>query len=78
MYYNDKEFIKTKAGYKYNCIEVESRNNYWISGCKQDGNDTLYNSNLPIPIDADAREEYWVTIRNRPELIGKESTNYRE
>lgn len=37
---------------------------YWISGCKKDGNDRLYGERLPVYIDEDVREEYWTEIRN--------------
>ena len=75
MYYDGKEFGKTKSGFKYNCIEVETGEEYWISGCKKNGNDTLYGGNIPIPIDEDAREEYWTTIRNMPILSEKKFSN---
>ncbi len=75
MYYDGKEFLKTKSGYKYNCIEIESSEHYWISGCKKDGTDRLYNEKVPVYIDKDIREEYWTTIRNQPELKLKETSN---
>jgi hypothetical protein len=76
MYYDGKEFLKVKDGFKYNCIEVNSGGEYWISGCKKNDNDTLYGSNKPVEIDADVQEEYWVIIRNRPDLKSKSSINY--
>lgn len=54
------------TGFKANFAEVESGEQYWISGCKKDGLDSLY-PNL-VEIDDDVREEYWVDIRNKPEL----------
>jgi hypothetical protein len=68
MYYDGKEFLKVKDGFKHNCIELESGEEYWISGCRLDGNDTLYGGNKPIPIDEDAKDEYWDVIRKKPEL----------
>ena len=38
---------------------------YWISGCRKDGNDGLYN--IKVFIDKDIREEYWAKIRKMPE-----------
>lgn len=67
MYYGGKEFLKIKGGYKYNCIELSSNEEYWISGCKKNGADSLY-APQPTPIDENVREEYWTTIRNKPEL----------
>jgi len=75
MYYDGKEFLKVKDGFKHNCIETKSNEEYWISGCKKDGNDTLYGGNIPIPIDEDVREEYWLNIRNMPELKNKATSN---
>jgi hypothetical protein len=74
MYYAGKEFVKVKGGYKYNCIELSSNEEYWISGCKKDGTDALY-SVQPTPIDEDIREDYWTSIRNRPDLIDKATSN---
>jgi hypothetical protein len=55
------------AGYKANYYNVDSGLEYWISNCKKDGNDTLYPG--IVEIDDDAREEYWITIRNMPENV---------
>ncbi|MFZ1086295.1 MAG: hypothetical protein WAN35_15125, partial [Terracidiphilus sp.] len=50
-----------------NFFDVETGEQYWISGPRQDGTDRLYKSNLPVEIDEDVREEYWTEIRKRPE-----------
>jgi outer membrane protein assembly factor BamB len=71
MYYDGKEFIKTKSGFKHNCLEIETGEEYWISGCHKDGADRLYISSKPVEIDDDVREEYWTLIRNQPQLITK-------
>jgi hypothetical protein len=54
-------------GFKANYFDVETGEHYWISGCKKNGADRLYGERLPIYIDEDVREEYWVEIRNLPE-----------
>ena len=59
------------AGFKANFEDVESGAQYWISGCKKDGLDSLY-ANV-VEIDEDVREEYWEKIRNQPELKGMRS-----
>ena len=74
MYYNGREFMKV-VGYKYNCIETQTGDLYWISGCKSDGNDTLYGGNKPISIDDDVREEYWSQIRKKPWSKAKNTSN---
>ena len=48
-------------GFKANYYEVESGEHYWISGCRKDGMDALYNTDAEV--DTDALEEYWVNIR---------------
>jgi len=45
---------------------------YWISGCKKAGDDTLYPG--IVEIDEDVREEYWLQIRNRPGCVEQTST----
>lgn len=66
IYYQGRAFLKV-TGYKYNHMDVETRQLYWISGPRRDGKDRLYVSNIPIEIDEDVREEYWSEIRNSPE-----------
>ena len=75
MYYDGKEFLKVKNGFKHNCIEVETGDEYWISGCHKDGADRLYGEKIPVQIDDDVREEYWTSIRNNSESILKTVSN---
>jgi len=72
--YGDMEFAKTRYGFKHNCIETSTQDEYWISGCKKDGSDALY-APKPTPIDDDVREEYWTVIRNKPELKNNPTAN---
>ena len=51
-------------GFKSNYYDVETNEEYWISGCRKDGRDALYSTN--VEIDVDALEEYWVNIRKQP------------
>ena len=52
-------------GFKSNYVDIDSDDEYWISGCRKDGRDALYNTT--VEIDEDALEEYWVKIRKQPE-----------
>ena len=71
--YGKQEFQSLKGmGYKCNYYDLETGEEYWISGPKKNGEDALYP--LDIEIDEEIREEYWTEIRNRPDLI--EMTNY--
>lgn len=67
IYYQGRTFASLNGdGFKSNYFDAESREEYWISGCKKDGSDALYST--LVEIDEDVREEYWVSIRNKPEL----------
>jgi hypothetical protein len=64
--YGGRTFLKVK-GYKYNHIDRETREEYWISGPRKDGKDRLYpQSTQRVEIDDDVAEEYWRDIRGRP------------
>ena len=68
LFYRGNQFRSLHGrGFKANFYEVESKEEYWISGCRQDGQDRLYGERRPVEIDDDVREEYWITIRKRPE-----------
>jgi hypothetical protein len=69
LHYRGKSFQSLKGrGFKANYFDVDSGEQYWISGPRKDGTDRLYKSDWPVEIDEDVREEYWSEIRNRPEL----------
>lgn len=69
LYYKNKSFQSLKgSGFKSNYYEVETGDEYWISGPRRDGADRLYASNIRVEIDADVREEYWTDIRKKPKL----------
>lgn len=58
-------------GYKTTHFDEESGEEFWISGPRKDGQDTLYPGK--VEIDEDTREEYWLTIRERPDLVDQTS-----
>ncbi len=63
--YKGQVFLSLKGrGFKSNLYDVATRDEYWISGCRRDGMDALYNTTAEI--DDDALEEYWLRIRNCP------------
>ena len=64
--YSDRTFRRIRGGgFKSNYYDVNTREEYWISGCRKDGRDALYNTDAVI--DDDALDEYWVNIRKRPQ-----------
>lgn len=69
VYYSGKAFQSLKGGYKANYFETKSGDEYWISGPKKDGSDRLYGERIPINIDDDSREEYWVLIRKEAKYV---------
>jgi len=71
IHYKGKTFQTLRGrGFKANYFDVETGEEYWISGCKKDGTDRLYNERTPIYIDEDIQKEYWNQIRNLPQKIG--------
>ena len=68
--YKGKLLLKTKSGYKYNCVDAETGERYWVSGARRDGADRLYGG--VVEVDADARQTYWADIRRRPEHVDLE------
>ena len=67
IYYKGRRYARSSAiGSKANYLDVETREGYWISGCKGDGTDALYSTT--VEIDDDVREDYWTQIREKPEM----------
>ena len=69
LYYRGERFQSLKgAGFKSNYYNVDTGEDYWISGPKRNGQDGLYGGNT-AEIDDDVREEYWREIRQLPNRI---------
>ncbi|MGA9670841.1 MAG: hypothetical protein WBQ94_16640 [Terracidiphilus sp.] len=67
LHYRGKSFQSLKgSGFKANYFDVETGEQYWISGPRKDGTDRLYKSDWPVEIDEDVQEEYWTEIRKMP------------
>jgi len=66
LYYQGRSFRSLKgAGFKANYYDVETGEEFWISGPRRDGSDRLYGERVPIQIDDDVKEEYWRDIRKK-------------
>jgi hypothetical protein len=77
LYYAGRKFRSLCGqGFKSNYYDAETGDEYWISGCKRNGDDRLYGERIPVHIDADIREEYWTAIRNRPALKNRPVANF--
>jgi hypothetical protein len=74
LYYRDQVFRRiVGGGFKSNYVDESTGENYWISGCKKRGGDSLYPTNVPIEIDEDVRVEYWRDIRGEPDRINEQT-----
>jgi hypothetical protein len=60
IHYNGQSFQSLKGrGFKSNYFDVETGDEYWISGVRKDRQDRLYGGGLHnVEIDDDAKEEY--------------------
>lgn len=75
IYYAGKQFQRAYGHCGCgNYYDLETKDIYWISGCKKNGEDRLFVGRVPVEIDEDVREEYWTTIRNQPERKNERTT----
>lgn len=67
LHYDGRTFRRLGgAGFKANYFDVESGDQFWISGPRKDGLDRLYESSaMPVEIDGDVKAEYWRDIRGQ-------------
>jgi hypothetical protein len=69
IYYRGRTFRTLGGrGFKSNFYDVETGEEFWISGPRRDGDDRLHGERVPVEIDEDVRTEYWTEIRRQPEL----------
>jgi len=65
LYYQGRTFQSLKGtGFKANYYDIESGEQFWISGPKKNGADGLYGGGATV-IDDDVVEEYWRDIRGK-------------
>ena len=64
--YGNQSFrtLRGNGLFKSNYYDVETGDEYWISGCRINGRDALYTTT--VEIDEEALEEYWINIRKQP------------
>jgi hypothetical protein len=62
--YEGKTFHKSFAG-RYNCFDAGTGERYLVADPKPNGRDKLHGG--LVDIDEDAREEYWLRVRNLPD-----------
>lgn len=65
VHYGGRTFQKMK-GYKANYFDVDTGDEFWISGPRKDGRDRLYDgTTMPVEIDDDISTEYWRDTRGQ-------------
>jgi len=57
VYYRGRT-LRRKQGIAGNHIDIESGDEFWISGVKKDGTDRHWAGSGPVDIDADVLDEY--------------------
>jgi hypothetical protein len=68
--YSGRLFLRAVGGgIGGNYFDSETHSEFWISGCKKSGGDTLFGG--IVEIDDDIRERYWKEIRNEPDRINE-------
>lgn len=74
LYYRGSRFRSLKgAGFKSNYFEVESGDEYWISGPRKDTNDRLYGGSRGVEIDPDVLAEYTARVTEKKPVKSKQS-----
>jgi len=64
IYYKEQKFQSLKgAGFKSNYYDIDTHDDYWISGPRKDRQDKLYGGKADF-IDNDVWDEYWRDIRS--------------
>ncbi len=64
IYYNGMSFQSCKGqGIGANYFEIDTGDEYWISGPKKNGQDRHWAGSGPIEIDEDVIDEYWRDVR---------------
>ena len=73
IYWRDKKLQRGNV-VDANHFDVETGDDYWVSGPKKNGQDRHPCGGGKVRIDPDARDEYWTEIRNQPERANKKFT----
>jgi hypothetical protein len=65
LYYAGRTFARVSGrALKANYFDTQTSEEFWISGPRADGRDSLYATT--VAIDEDARKEYWRDVRGMP------------
>lgn len=67
VYHYGGRVLRMSAEGRYNCFDAGSGERYLVAEPKANGSDKLHGGF--VDIDEDAREEYWLRIRKRPDCL---------
>ena len=67
VYHYAGKVLRISTDGRYNCFDAGSGERYLVADPKSNGSDKLYGGF--VDIDEDAREEYWLRVRNRPDCV---------
>lgn len=65
--YAGRTLAPLRGGLKANYFDTTTLQEFWISGPRVDGCDSLYSAT--VEVDEDARNEYWRDIRDQPKHV---------
>jgi hypothetical protein len=58
IFYRNRELIRVKGGVSGNYMDVQTREEFWVSGVKSNGSNRHSAGSGPVQIDDDVRAEY--------------------
>jgi len=62
IFYRGRELIRIKGGVSANYMDVQTREEFWVSGVKRNGSNRHWAGSGPVQIDDDVRAEYEALI----------------
>lgn len=68
VYHYEGRVLRRSEGGRYNCFDAGSGEPYLVTEPKSNGRDKL-NGGF-VDIDSDARDEYWLQVRGKPDCAG--------
>ena len=58
IFYRGRELIRIRGGVSGNYMDVQTREEFWVSGVKRSGSNRDWAGSGPVQIDDDVRAEY--------------------
>jgi len=62
IFYRGRELIRISEGVSGNYMDVQTREEFWVSGVKKNGSNRHWAGSGPVQIDDDVRAEYEALI----------------